>query len=60
MVGLLIFIGFVQSLCATDDAEIFDYVSSRDEVAVLSMIEKNIGMFDSLRLHIFNNHVFNL
>ena len=38
MIGFLIFIGCAQILCADDVSGLFDYVSSRDEVAVLSMI----------------------
>ena len=59
MIGFFIFIGFAPSLCASDNSKIFDYVASRDEVAVLSMIEKDFDVFDSLGLHIFNKNVFN-
>lgn len=56
-IGLLIFINCIQLLHATDNAEIFDYVSSRDEIAVLSMIEADFDVFNSLGLVVVDKNV---
>lgn len=52
MIGFLIFIGCIQSLCADDNSGLFDYVASRDEVVVLSMIQKDFDLFNDLGLQI--------
>src|SRR3989339_460402 len=52
LVGLLFFIGRAQILCAADDRGLFDYVASRDEVAVLSMIQEDFDLFNDLGLQI--------
>ena len=57
LIGLLFFIGCMHNLCAGDDVEIFDYVASRDEIAVLSMIQEDLDAFTNLGLQVDNlNH----
>lgn len=55
LIVLLIFIGCIQSLCADDDKGLFDYVASRDEVAVLSMIKEDFNAFTQQGLQLDNN-----
>lgn len=55
IIGFLIFIGCIQSLCADDNSGLFDYVASRDEIVVLSMIKEDFDAFTQQGLQLDNN-----